>query len=247
MCRGRVGQARTADPSPPGVPGGPDAQARGRTGHGRADRSGAEGAVGGSRQARFTRMARGAVHQAWPVRRPAGRAAGPRSRHAAAGPTGSRAGIADLAGQGGWQQQRRRIGQDADIGLLVAAERAMLAAFVRIVLRRLAAVVRAHVDLNQARAVGAQYSTDTRCAGCAGLNARASDGTSDAHRITASAIHMAGRVRKEAEHMSADYIGADPRAGSLQAMIKDPADREIGSGRLPGRRRARHAPAWFFA
>ena len=111
------------------------------------------------------------------------------------------------------QQQRRRIGQDADIGLLVAAERAMLAAFVRIVSRRLAAVVRAHVDLNQARAVGAQYSTDTRCAGCAGLNARASDGTSDAHRITASAIHMAGRVRKEAEHMSADYIGADPRAG----------------------------------
>ena len=156
--------------------GGPDAQARGRTGHGRADRSGAEGAVGGEPS--------GAVH-AHGARRGAsgvagqaagGRAAGPRSRHAAAGPTGSRAGIADLAGQGGWQQQRRRIGQDADIGLLVAAERAMLAAFVRIVLRRLAAVVRAHVDLNQARAVGAQYSTDTRCAGCAGLNARASDG-----------------------------------------------------------------------
>ena len=217
MCRGRVGQARTADPSPPGVPGGPDAQARGRTGHGRADRSGAEGAVGGEpsgavhahgRAARCIRRGRSGGRRG---------AAGPRSRHAAAGPTGSRAGIADLAGQGGWQQQRRRIGQDADIGLLVAAERAMLAAFVRIVLRRLAAVVRAHVDLNQARAVGAQYSTDTRCAGCAGLNARASDGTSDAHRITASAIHMAGRVRKEAEHMSADYIGADPRAGLISS------------------------------
>ena len=202
------------------------ARRSGRTGRAstRADRPRKGGSIGSGRGGRRGAVrrgsrawARGAVHQAWPVRRPAGRAAGPRSRHAAAGPTGSRAGIADLAGQGGWQQQRRRIGQDADIGLLVAAERAMLAAFVRIVLRRLAAVVRAHVDLNQARAVGAQYSTDTRCAGCAGLNARASDGTSDAHRITASAIHMAGRVRKEAEHMSADYIGADPRAGLISS------------------------------
>ena len=209
-CRGRVGQARTADPSPPGVQA-DRTRKHGRTGHGRRIDRERKGRSAGAVRRGSRAWARGAVHQR-------GRSGGRRGarwaalRHAAAGPTGSRAGIADLAGQGaaaaaapdraGCRYRLAGCGRTGNAGCL-RAHRVAATGRCRPRARRSepgprrrGAILHRHALRRVRRAECARQRRDH-----------------DAHRITASAIHMAGRVRKEAEHMSADYIGADPRAG----------------------------------